>query len=117
LNALKYELEDKLYILESLESKAKIQENLLHQIEEQYNEDRHRYETQIQEYITRERLTKREVEEMQEHYESEIATLQRERTASLGPAANISTSTPPPPLPAADATGYDHNLLIKTYIE
>lgn len=43
LSSLRYDFQDKLYVLESLESKTTIQEHLLQQLEEQYSDDKQRY--------------------------------------------------------------------------
>ncbi len=78
LSSVKYELEDASYLVESLQSKAKMQENLLRQLEDQFSEDRQRYEVQLQQYAANERLYMQNTQEMQDHYEQEIAKISYE---------------------------------------
>lgn len=87
-----------------------MQENLLQQIEEQYNEDRQRYEAQIQEYAAQERIYQRNAEEMQEHYEQQIARMQYEKSLEKTRASAHSN-------PNEAAPAFDQNALLKPYIE
>lgn len=50
-----------------------MQEKLLQQLEEQYGEDRQRYENELQTYITKERQYTKTITEMQFHYEQQIS--------------------------------------------